>query len=249
MLVVCSLLLVAGCTGSIGFLEDDPQESDVDVDAGALETNVEATESYHVEVERTLRAAMVNETTTIDGAIDVTSRRAHLTMTTETHVGTDPRTTETEQYVLEDTRYTNDDGEWVRTENGNWTETHRLESATGSFENATFEPIRTETVDGVETTMYELNVSEERETELAGIDGSGHVTTSLEEFAYYVLIDTETDTLYGTDMRMQVSQGGEPAIVTVETTFTDHDEVDVTVPDEIPAEATAGETDDEESAD
>ncbi|EMA30042.1 hypothetical protein [Halobiforma nitratireducens] len=234
VLVVCGLVLLAGCAGGIGFLGDDSEGTGVDVDA--LEANVEAVESYHVEVERTLQAAMVNETTTIDGAVDVTDRQAHLTMATETHVGADPRTTETEQYVLEDVRYTSDGDGWERTADGTWEDTHRLGSATDAFENATLEPIRSETVDGVETTMYELDVPEDRETDLAGIDESGHVGTSLEEFVYYVLIDTETDTLYGTDMRMEVSQGGEPAIVTVETTFTDHDEVEVSIPEEVTAE-------------
>ncbi|AFZ74256.1 hypothetical protein [Natronobacterium gregoryi] len=230
VIVACCLLL-AGCTGGIGVFEDDADDTAVDVDA--IEANADTVESYHVEVERTLRSGMVNETTTIDGPVDVTDRQAHLTMTTETHVGADPRTTETEQYVLADERYTTDGDEFDRTDDGNWEETHRLASATDSLENASFEPIRTETVDGVETTMYELNVSDEHESELAGIDDSGHVGTTLEEFVAYVLVDTETDTLYGTDVRMQVSQGGEPAVVTVETTFTDYDGVEVSVPDEL----------------
>lgn len=224
--MVASCLLLAGCTGTGGVFGTGEPE----VDQAALEERVQSVDSYEVEVTRTLQSHTINETTTIDGVVDAEERRAHLTQTTETSLSTEPRITE--QYVLGDDRYTNGDDGW-ESDDGSWDGVDRLEAVPETFENATFERIRTETVDGTETTMFEVEVPDDRETEVAGISDSAHVSASVEELLYYVLVDTETDTIYGTDLRMQVSQGGEPALITVETTFTDHNGVDVSVPDDV----------------
>jgi len=67
---------------------------------------------------------------------------------------------------------------------------------------------------------------------LAGVDEQAHVATSVEELVYYVYIDTETNTLYGTDLRMEVTQGEGSALITTETIFSEFDDADeVTIPD------------------
>lgn len=226
--VICCLF-VAGCTGSTTFLGDSEAEVDVD----ALEANAESAESYHVEITRTLQSVWVNETVTVAGTIDADERRAHLTTTSDVGAGAGAETREDEEYVLEGVHYTEGSDGWEET-NADWEDVDHLGTALNSLENATFETIRTETVNGVETTVFEVNVSEERRNELAGIGGPQHVSSSVEEFVYYVLVDTDTDTLYGTDMRMVVNQGGDPAYVTVERTFSDYDEpVDISPPAEI----------------
>ena len=226
MAVVC-ILLLAGCTGGWTIFEDD-----LAVDGSELEANAEMVDSYHFEVTRTLQSTHVNETTTSDGVVDAEERRAHVTTTAEVEASTEPRVTE--QYVDGDAQYTNGDDDWERVTGGDWNDTDLLTSATASLEGATFEQVREETVNGVETTMFEVDMTEEAESELLGTDGSGHVPTSVEEYVYYVLVDTETDTLYGTDLRMEISQGGEPAFVTIETTFSAYGEdVDVSLPDDV----------------
>ena len=229
--VVCCLLL-AGCTGGWAILEGGNESAP---DAAELEANAQSVDGYHLEVTRTLQSEWVNETTTVDGVVAVDDRQAHLAMTTETNVGTDPRITELEQYVDDGVQYTDDGEGWEHSGDGHWEDTDQLGTAAGTLENASFEPIRNEPIDGVETTMFEVNVSDDVESDLVGVEGSQHVETSVEQFVYYVFVDTETNTLYGTDLRMEVSQGGEPALVTIQTTFTEQDEAGgVTAPEDLP---------------
>lgn len=239
---VCGLVLcfvLAGCGGILA--GDDDQLNDdattADVDVATMERHASEVDRYRIERTRTLRSEGVNETVEIDGAVDVEFQRARLSMRTHTDVGTGIRTTETEQYVDGDTRYTKrgDSGEWERSE-GAWSETETYGDAVSTLRNVSFDPVRTETIGGVETTMFRVGVDESRWSEIAGADGSRHAGVSIEELVYYVYVDTETDTLYGTDLRMEVTQGGGPAIVTAETLFADHDgEIDVSTPTDIEA--------------
>lgn len=221
-LVLC--LAVAGCSGALpgGAGQDGGETPGVDVTA--LEANADELERYRVERTRTLRSPRVNETIEIGGAVDTESRRARLSMRTETNVGAGVRTSETEQYVEDDTRHTRDgdSDEWERSE-GSWADTETFSDAVATLEGAAFEPVRTETIDGTETTMFRVNVTEERRDELLGTGEGQHATYQVEDFLYYAFIDTDTDTLYGTDLRMEVTQGGGGAVVTIETVFTDHD--------------------------
>jgi len=230
-LVLCFVL--AGCGGILAGDNGDPDgdATTADVDVAAMEQRISEVDRYRIERTRTLRSEGVNETIEIDGAVDVQSRRARLSMRTHTDVGTGIRTTETEQYVDGDIRYTrSSDDEWERSE-GTWSETETYGNAVSTLQNASFDPIRTETVDGVETTMFRVGVDESRWPELAGADGSQHAGVEIEELVYYVYVDTETDSLYGTDLRMEVTQGGGPAVVTIETFVTDHDgDIDVSPP-------------------
>ncbi|MFA9427943.1 hypothetical protein [Natronorubrum sp. A-ect3] len=230
--VVLSLLLT-GCIGAGGILSDESGAGGVD--EAELRETIESTDSYEVEITRTLKSGGVNETATVNGIVDRSDQRAQLTSTSETDVGFGPRISESEQYIIEDTQYTKSGGSWEQTTApGTWNEVDRLEGALETLENAEFERIRTETADGTETTMFAANISDDRENELAGADSSQHVAVSVEDLVYYVLVDTETNTLYGTDLRMDVSQGGEPARVTIETTFTNHNDAgEISLPEDV----------------
>jgi hypothetical protein len=217
-------LALAGCSGA---LPGEPGQDDAaapEVDVAALEANADELERYRVERTRTLRSPRVNETIEISGTVDTESRRARLSMRTETDVGAGTRTSGTEQYVAGDARYTRDGdgGDWERSE-GSWNDTETFDDALATLEGAAFEPIRTETIDGTETTMFRVNVTEERQEDLLGTGEGQHATYRVEDFLYYAFVDTETDTLYGTDLRMEISQGGGGAVLTIETIFTDHD--------------------------
>ena len=230
---VALLLLFAGCVGAGGILSGESGASGVD--EAELRETIESTDSYDVEITRTLKSGGVNETATLRGTIDRTDQRAQLTSTSETDVGFGPRISESEQYIIGDTQYTKNGGSWEQaTTSETWNEVDRLEGALETLEDAEFERIRTETVDGTETTMFAANISEERKDELAGADSTQHVAVSVENLVYYVLVNTETNTLYGTDLRMDVSQGGEPARVTIETTFTNHNDADeIELPEQV----------------
>ena len=221
-LVLC--LGVAGCSGALpgGAGEDGGATPEVDV--AALEANADELERYRVERTRTLRSSQVNETIEIGGAVDTESRQARLSMRTETNVGTGVQTSETEQYVEDNTRHTRsgDSDEWKRSE-GSWAATETFSDAVATLDGASFKPVRTETIDGTETTMFRVNVSKERRNEVLGTGEGQHATYQVEDFLYYAFIDTDTDTLYGTDLRMEISQGGGGAVLTIETIFTDHD--------------------------
>ncbi|AXR82589.1 hypothetical protein [Natrarchaeobaculum sulfurireducens] len=236
--VTVACILLAGCTG-VGTMFDDDSEADTTVDAEELLANADAVETYHVEVTRTLQAPAVNETTRLDGVVDRENRLASLYSTSETDLGDGPETTETEQYVDGDVQYTTDSGDWDREvhhdEADVWAELDRLERAVETVDDTAFEDadrIRTETIAGTETTMFELDVPDDRKDELAGVDEQAHVATSVEQLVYYVYVDTETNTLYGTDLRMEVTQGEGSALITTETMFSEFDDADeVSVPD------------------
>ena len=218
---------------------DDDSGADETVDGEELLANADAVETYHVEVTRTLQAPAVNETTTLDGVVDRENRLVSLYSTSETDLGDGPETTESEQYVDGDVQYTNSEGDWDREvhhdEADVWAELDRLERAVETVDDAALEDrdrIRTETIAGTETTMFELEVPDDRKNELAGVDEQAHVATSVEQLVYYVYIDTETNTLYGTDLRMEVTQGEGSALITTETIFSEFDDADeVSIPD------------------
>ncbi|CCQ37497.1 uncharacterized protein Nmlp_3368 [Natronomonas moolapensis 8.8.11] len=228
-------LAVAGCSGALPGESGQADAAAPEVDVADIEANADELERYRVERTRTLRSPRVNETIEIGGTVDTESRRARLSMRTETNVGAGVRTSETEQYVAGDTQYTRDGdgGEWERSE-GSWTDTETFGDAVETLEGATFEPIRTETIDGTETTMFRVNVTANRRDKLLGTGDDQHATYRVEDFLYYVFIDTETDTLYGTDLRMEISQGGGGAVLTIETVFTGHNGgFEVSPPDSI----------------
>ena len=217
-------LVLAGCSGAVPGETGQADTVPSGVDVAAIEASADKLERYRVERTRTLRSPRVNETIEISGTVDTESRRAMLSMRTETNVGSGVQASETEQYIEGDTRHTrdDDDGEWERSE-GSWAETETFGDAVSTLEGATFEPIRTETVDGVETTMFRVNVTDARRDELLGTGEGQHATYRVEDFLYYVFVDTDTNTLYGTDLRMEITQGGSGAVLTIETIFTDHD--------------------------
>ena len=219
-LVLC--LAVAGCSGALSGGTGQGDTATAEVDVAAIEASADGLERYRVERTRTLRSPRVNETIEVGGTVDTESRRARLSMRTETDVGSGVRTTETEQYVEGDTRHTREGDHWERSE-GSWADTEAFGDAVATLEGATFEPIRTETIDGTETTMFRVNVTEERREDLLGTGEDQHATYRVEDFLYYVFVDTDTDTLYGTDLRMEITQGGGGAVLTIETIFTDHD--------------------------
>ncbi|THE64749.1 hypothetical protein D8Y22_11555 [Salinadaptatus halalkaliphilus] len=230
--VVC--LLVAGCTGVSTPLTEESTDQRIDPDE--LTATASDVETYELEVTRTLQSSAVNETTTIDGVVDRSEQRAKLTRTVETNVGTDQRRTTTDQYVIDGTQYTTDGNEWQQTPLNAWNDIDRLENEVTMLEGtepADFERIRTQSIGDIETTMYEVTLGEDVEADRFEGDGGGHVPLSVEEYVYYVLVDTETDTLYGTDLRMEVNQGGNPAVITIETIVSDTDEpVDITLPED-----------------
>ena len=234
VLAVVGCLLLAGCAG-FGGTEGGAETGSPSVNATALAANTDAVETYSVDITRTLQSTGANQTVEIDGAVDRENEAARLVQTTETAFSDEPR--RTEQYVHEGTLYTSSDGEWERSELEDWTTVDHLASAIPEpLASDDLEPVRTETVAGTETTMYEANITRGQAADLAGVDGTGHVPMTIENHVYYVLVDDETDTLYGADLRLEVSQGGDPAFVTIETTITDRDgPVDV----ELPEEATA----------
>ncbi|ARS90957.1 hypothetical protein [Natrarchaeobaculum aegyptiacum] len=230
--VTVACVLLAGCAG-IGPLETDDDPS-VDHDA-VVETAAE-TESYTVTVDRTLQSPTVVENTSLSGTIDRTGQSAHIESTTEVDVGGGPQTSDLELYVREDYQYTATGDDWERTPLEDdveaWSEIDRLETAADSLEDDEYVPLRTETVDGTETTMFEVEVPEDRWDDLAGVTQDGHTVTSVEQLVYYVYVDTDTDTLYGTDLRMEVTQGDGSAFVTIETLFGGYDDdLDVSLPD------------------
>jgi len=225
-------LVLAGCSGAVPGETGQADTVPSGVDVAAIEASADELERYRVERTRTLRSPRVNETIEISGTVDTESRRAMLSMRTETNVGSGVQASETEQYIEGDTRHTrdDDDGEWERSE-GSWAETETFGDAVSTLEGATFEPIRTETVDGVETTMFRVNVTDARRDELLGTGEGQHATYQVEDFLYYAFVDTDTNTLYGTDLRMEITQGGSGAVLTIETIFTDHDgDFEVSVP-------------------
>jgi len=230
-IAVAIVTILAGCVGGIGTSDD------ASVDDETLIENADALDRYQYTATSTLQAPMVNESTDTEGSIDRTDRSAHIRMTTQTDVGDGPQTRESEQYVFEDRQYTNDDGDWEEAPidiDDHWSDLDRLAVAAETVAHTDREPIRTEIIDGTETTMFEVNVSEDTRDELAGVDGQQHVQTSVEEFVYYAYIDTETDTLYGTDRRMEVTQGEGSALITTETIFGGFDEeVDHSLPEEL----------------
>lgn len=236
--VTVACILLAGCTG-VGPMFDDDSDADAPIDGDELLANADAVETYHVEVTRTLQAPAVNETTRLDGVVDRENRLASLYSTSETDLGDGPQTSETTQYVDGDVQYTNSGDDWDREvhpdEADVWTELDRLERAVETIDDVDLEDkdrIRTETIAGTETTMFEVEVPDDRKNELAGVDDQAHVATSVEQLVYYVYVDTETNTLYGTDLRMEVTQGEGSALITTKTTFSEFDDADeVSIPD------------------
>lgn len=226
-----AVVLLAGCSG-VGPLDAD---DDPTVDHEAITETAAETEQYTVTVERTLQSPTVVENTSLSGTIDRSEQSAHVESTTDVDVGGGPQTSELELYVVDDYQYTSSGDDWERTpleDDDAWSELDRLETAVDSLEDDEYEPLRTETVDGTETTMFEVAVPEDRWDDLAGLTQDGHTVTSVEQLAYYVYVDTDTDTLYGTDLRMEVTQGDGSALVTIETLFGGYDDsLEVSLPD------------------
>ncbi|NGM70683.1 hypothetical protein G6M89_17000 [Natronolimnobius sp. AArcel1] len=219
-ILITLVTLVAGCSGLVPGFEDT--ESDIEQDA--LISHADDVDSYTMETTRTLQAPTVTENTTLEATVDRTSHSAQLLSTTETDVGDGPQTETTEQYIDDGVQYTNEDDNWDTTSFDNesdWEQLDQLETAVGTLEDADLEQIRTESIDGTETTMYEVNVSDDQYATLAGLESQEqqHVQTGVEQLVYYVYIDTERDELRGTDLRMEVTQGDGSALVTTQTIF------------------------------
>lgn len=232
VVLTVACVLLAGCAG-FGPQETDDEPS---VELDEIEATAAETDRYLVTVDRTLQSPTVVENTSLSGTIDRVDRAAHLESTTEVDVGGGPRTSDLELYVVDDYQYTTSGDGWERTpledDAEAWAEIDRLETAVDSLEDDEYAPLRSETVDGTETTMFEVEVPEDRWNELAGLTQDGHTVTSVEQLAYYVYVDTDTDTLYGTDLRMEVTQGDGSALVTIETLFGGYDDdLEVSLPD------------------
>ena len=227
-LALCVLL--AGCSG-FGLGGEGGAPTAEEVTAG-----IDSVDSYSMEVVRTLESVGVNETIELSGVVDRADREARIERTTVSSLGDERRVT---QYIVDGVEYVDGESGWESAPlaDGAWSEIDRLRGAVTALESTEFDRVGTEEIAGTETVIYELDLGTETQDELVGANESSHVPTVIEEFRYYVSVDTETGTLYRTDLRALVAQGEGNARFTVETTFTDHNEpVDVRLPDDAPTE-------------
>jgi len=219
-LAVVSFLLLGADTGEV-----DPEN--VNENTGSLD-------SYAYESTQTMQSEGANDTVTLIGAVDREANEAVVRETTETTLGIDTEET-TERYLVDGNEYLHTDDEWeqMTATDDVWSEFDPLGNITDTLEETSFETVGTETINGIETEAFEANISESAAAELFGFDDDAHIPLEVEELQYVVFVDPDTEQLHAIDIRAMISQGGEPALVTTETTISDHDEpVSIDLPDD-----------------
>lgn len=225
-------LVLAGCSGFGPSGSTAETGSDVPT-AAEIAAEIDSVDTYHIDVNQTLETTGLTERSKLSGVVDRSGRAARLQRTVNSSLGESDRATE---YILDGVEYVDDEGwEQAPVAEGDWSEIDRLGRARTALEDGTLQRVRTEEVAGTETVMFEVDLPVETRDRLTGANETEHVPTVIEEFRYYIYVEPDTATLYRTDLRALVTQGGGTAKFTVETTFTDHDEsVDVRLPDDAP---------------
>lgn len=230
---VCCLVL-AGCSG-FGPSGSTAETGADDPTTAEIATEIDSVDSYRIHVNQTLETTGLTERSELSGVVDRSGQAARVRRTVNSSLGESDRATE---YILDGIEYVDGEEGWERAPlaEGDWSEIDRLGRAKTALEDGDLERIRTDEVAGTETVLYEVDLPAETQDRLTGANESEHVPTVIEEFRYYIYVEPDTATLYRTDLRALVTQGGGTAKFTVETTFTDHDEsVDVRLPDDAPS--------------
>ncbi len=222
-------MIVALLAGSYFFVIADGD----DVDSENVNENMDGLDAYAYESTQTLQSEGANDTVTLSGEVDRTANKAVIRETTETTLGIADNET-VERYFVDGTEYIGGNAEWetVTTDERTWHEFDPLLDITETLAETELEREGTATVNGIETDAFEATINESTAAEFFGFEESGHIPLEVEEIQYVVFIDPETEYLHGIDIRAMISQGGEPALVTTETTISDHDEaVSIEPPD------------------
>lgn len=225
------VVIVALLAGSYFFVIADGG----DVDPENVNENMDGLDTYTYESTQTLQSEGANDTVTISGEVDRTANEAVIRETTEATLGIADNET-VERYLVDGTEYIGSGTDWERTSNTDemtWHEFDPLLDITGTLDETTLDAVGTETINGIETEAFEATINESTAAEFFGFEEDAHIPLEVEEIQYVVFIDPETEYLHAIDIRAMISQGGEPALVTTETTISDHDEaVSITLPDE-----------------
>lgn len=235
LVVLACCLVLAGCSG-FGPSGSTAETSSDAPTAAEVAAEIDSVDSYGIDVNQTLKSTGLTERTELSGVVDRSERAARIRRTVNSSLGENDQVT---QYVLDGVEYVDGEDGWKRAplSEGDWSEIDRLGRAGTAIEDGSLERIRTEEVAGTETVLFEVDLPTETQDELTGTNESEHVPMVIEEFKYYIYIEPDTATLYRTDLRALVTQGGGgTAKFTVETTVTGHNEsVDVRLPEDAPS--------------
>ena len=241
-LVVSALLILSGCASTFGTSDD--------VDREAILEGMDELESYEFELIQTVDSGFGEIEMSIEGAVDAANQEMYMSMD-GAGLGMD-----TESYIVDDVQYTNAMGVWTQMElpeTSGW-QGDQVGEHEPIVEAGDLEVVDSETVNGVETTVVEIEVSEELIFEaLEAIDeefdqevGDESVSEIYDEMdiefddvTYRLYVDESTDLLHKVDVEMTMEMDGQSMATQTEMIITEHNEaVDI----ELPAEAADAET-------
>lgn len=244
VVVVALAMLLAGCVGSLSPTDDaDTEDTSEYVENDELLAAIDETDTYTFEMTQSME--MGGEMTTeATGQVDETNEQFQIRM--EMPFNADEVT---EMYLVDGTMYTSFDGEWVAIDLEDetdddldeWGGTGSLDDYADLIAEADLERTGTKEIDGVETDVIDVGLSDIEGSTLFGSDDVEGVDDvdeyvenwGLEEMTFEVYLDPETDTIYGYTFAMETS--GDELSVGFETEmrFSDHGEpVDITLPEE-----------------
>ena len=235
-IVVAILVLTAGCLGSVGVSDDDNSSNVEGDDVEDLESISESTlldgiddvESYEFELHQTMDTTGESMEMTAEGAIDEQNEEMRM----DVDMGMPGM--EMESYVVDETMYVKMIGEWMQSDVSDeelWAETETLDGQAEIIDDSHLEEVGTDTVDGVETTVLELDLGEEAIAAIEADEEVGMAETDSIEYRLYV--DESTGYLHSVEMEMTMESMGDTIETELEMVISNHNEpVDITLPDE-----------------
>ena len=239
-IVVAILILTAGCLGSFGVSDDGDNSSDVEGDdvedvepdetiaESTLLDGIDDVESYEFELQQTMYMSGESMEMTAEGAVDEPNEEMRM----EIEMGMPGM--EMESYVVDETMYVKTMGEWMQSDVSDeelWAETETLDGQADIIDGSDLEAVDTETIDGAETTVLELDLGEEAIAALEADDEVGMAETDSIEYRLYV--DESTGYLHKIEMEMSMESMGDTVETEMEMVISDHNEpVDITLPED-----------------
>lgn len=235
------LVLAAGCVGTLGTSDDgtDDDAEDGEITQAALLDGIDEVESYEFELTQTMETEMGEVTMTGDGAVDYAAQKLEMLIDTEM-MG---QSIEQQVYFIDDAIYTHAagmgmDDSWMKMsvpedeQEEVWADQETLEGQTDYIEGADVEETGTETVNGVETTVLELQFTEELREELEAEDEFDEQEMEIESVDYRLFVEESTEFLHKVEMDLTVEQMGQELTTETEMLITNHnEEVDITLPE------------------
>ena len=239
-IVVAILVLTAGCLGSFGVSDNGDNSSDVEGDGvddvedsetiseSTLLDGIDDVESYQFELEQTMDMAGESMEMTAEGAIDEPNEEMRM----DVDMGMPGM--EMESYIVDETMYMQMMGEWMQSDVSDeevWAESETLDGQAEIIDDSELEEVGTETIDGAETTVLELDLGEEAIAALEADEAVGMPETDSIEYRLYV--DESTGYLHKIETEMTVESMGDTVETEMKMVISDHNEpVDITLPDE-----------------